>query len=147
MPFFPPIYIKAEPRAASAPSGEITHFSVSTIVKAALTFLEGISGLMPLALQSQNLGLQIKPERIRERQAVGGGITYDPLLLKGKGPEVCRAPINFSVPTSSFCSPQLLCWAVQPQISIKYRFLWDGPCVWGTARAGCNPPSPSPPEE
>lgn len=62
-------------------------------VKAALKFQEGLSGLMPLALQSQNLGLQMKHEGIRNRRAVAVGLTVS-FSQGGKGPGVCRDPVN-----------------------------------------------------
>lgn len=89
---FFPIYIKAEPHAASAPSGEVTRLSMSAIVKAALTFQEGISGLMPLALQSQNLGLHIKHKCIRERQAIMAVSPMVPLSPRGKGLRPAELP-------------------------------------------------------
>lgn len=96
------IYIKAEPPAVSACGGEITHFIMSIIVKAAL---EGVSR-MPLALHSQNMGLHMKHECIRKREKNHRG--SHPVLPQGEMARDLQRPHPLRVTASSFGSPQLL---------------------------------------
>lgn len=58
---------------------------------------------MPLALQSQNMGLQMEPECIRKREAITGGHALS--FPKGKWPGVCRDP--------TYCASLLLPLAAQ----------------------------------
>lgn len=58
---------------------------------------------MPLALQSQNMGLQMEPECIRKREAITGGHALS--FPKGKWPGVCRDP--------TYCVSPLLPLAAQ----------------------------------
>lgn len=97
---------------------------MSIIVKAALKFQEGLSGLKYMVLESQNTGFQIKYKCIRKGRAVAGGLSL--FFPKGKGPEVCRDLIN-QVSLYLLWSTAIL-QDLQPQISIKYSFLQDVPC-------------------
>lgn len=101
------IYRKAEPPAASAPSTGITGFIMLKTVKAAPKFQEGLSGLMPLALQSENLGLLIKDERLGKKRAIAGRLSVS--FSQGERARGLQRPHQSSVTASSFCSPQLLC--------------------------------------
>lgn len=87
--FLSHIYIKAEPPAVPARGGEITHFIMSIIVKAALEFQEGFSGCLWLC-SHKIMGLRMEPECIRNREAITGGHALS--FPKGKWPEVCRDP-------------------------------------------------------